>query len=142
MSPVEAEPRTARQHLKQVLESRAFSRSEQISRFLRFIVERHLEGRDDELKESIIGIEVFGRKPDYDPKHDPIVRTEARRLRARLTEYYEGEGKGDPLVIELPKGGYVPLIRTPRHGQTSTLPDPLGAPGHGSVGSSRAPRAC
>jgi len=82
-----------------------------MSRFLRFVVERHLEGRDEELKESLIAIGVFGRPPGYDSKQDPIVRTEASRLRARLSEYYLGEGKGDSLAIELPKGGYVPVFR-------------------------------
>src|SRR5579862_1120577 len=102
--------RTRRQ-LQQVLESELFTRADQLSRFLRFIVERHLEGRQEELKESVIGVEVFGRKPDYNPKYDPIVRTEARRLRARLSEYYTNGGKSDPLVIDLPKGGYVPMVR-------------------------------
>jgi TolB-like protein len=82
-----------------------------MSRFLRFVVERHLEGRDGELKESVIAVEVFDRNPDHDSKQDSIVRTEAARLRARLTEYYLGEGKGDNLVIALPKGGYVPVLR-------------------------------
>ncbi len=81
------------------------------AKLLRFVVERHLEGHDHELKESVIAVEVFGRRPDYDPKHDPIVRTEARLLRTRLDEYYSVEGKGDVLVIELPKGGYVPTFR-------------------------------
>src|SRR5262249_25540852 len=67
--------------------------------------------KDHELKESVIAIEVCGRRPDYNPKHDAIVRTEASRLRARLSEFYIGEGKDDPLVIELPKGGYIPLFR-------------------------------
>ncbi|HKE29054.1 MAG TPA: tetratricopeptide repeat protein [Bryobacteraceae bacterium] len=88
-------------------------RNERLSRFLRFVVEQHSDGRDEELKESLIGIEVFGRSPGYDPKRDPIVRTEASRLRARLSEYYLGEGKADPLVIALPKGGYVPVFRPP-----------------------------
>jgi adenylate cyclase len=70
-----------------------------------------LEGKDSELKESLLGIEVFERSPGYDPKQDPIVRTEAIRLRARLSEYYLNGGKDDLLVIELPKGGYVPVIR-------------------------------
>src|SRR5262245_7156084 len=83
-----------------------------MSRFLRFVVERHLEGRDQELKESLIAIEVFGRLPGYDSKQDPIVRTEASRLRARLNEYYLVQGKDDPVVIELPKGGYVPVVRS------------------------------
>jgi adenylate cyclase len=75
------------------------------------VVERHLEGRDHELKESVIAIEILGRRPDYNPKHDAIARTEAGRLRARLSEYYVGEGKGDALVIDLPKGGYTPVFR-------------------------------
>ncbi len=82
-----------------------------MSRFLRFVVERQLEGRDRELKESLIGIEVFGRKPGFDPQQDSTVRSEAARLRARLAEYYGGEGSGDAVVIELPKGGYTPRFR-------------------------------
>jgi TolB-like protein len=82
-----------------------------LSQFLRLVVEWHLEGREHEVKESVIGSLIFGRKTDYDPKSDAIVRTEARRLRALLNEYYLGIGKQDPLVIELPKGGYVPRFR-------------------------------
>src|SRR5215831_12835595 len=81
-----------------VLASSGFARNDRLSRFLRFVVERHLDGKDHELKESVIAIEVCGRRPDYNPKHDAIVRTEAGRLRARLTEYYVGEGKDDELV--------------------------------------------
>ena len=100
-----------RRQVEQMLKSRLFARSEQLSRLLRFLVQRHLEGRDEELKESVIGVEVFGRDPEYNPKFDPIVRTEARRLRARLSEYYGGEGQADTVRIELPKGGYVPRVR-------------------------------
>ena len=82
-----------------------------MSRFLRFLVERHLEGSDNQLKESVIAVEVFGRKPDHDPSRDSIVRTEAGRLRARLAEYYVAEGKDDEIVIELRKGGYAPTFR-------------------------------
>src|SRR5262249_54657974 len=99
---------------------------ERLSRFLRFLVERHLEGKDQEIKESLIGFEVFGRRPDYDPKLDSIVRTEAVRLRARLLEYYAGEGARDTAVIEVPKGGYVPRCR-PRavEGEQATRPKRL-----------------
>lgn len=105
---------TARRQLGRVLGSAGFSKNERLSQFLRFVVERHLEGRESELKESLIGIEVFGRKPGFDPKVDGIVRTEAIRLRARLDKYYATEGSTDPLVIELPKGGYRPIIRERR----------------------------
>jgi Tol biopolymer transport system component len=82
-----------------------------MSRFLRFLAERHLEGSHNQLKESVIAVEVFGRKTDHDPSQDSIVRTEASRLRGRLAEYYVGEGKDDGMVIELPKGGYIPVFR-------------------------------
>jgi TolB-like protein/Flp pilus assembly protein TadD len=113
MEPEESPGQAVRSQLKQVVSSPGFSRNERLSRFLRFLVERHLEGRDSELKESLIAIEVFGRKPDYDPKLDAIVRTEAVRLRARLDRYYAGEGRADPVIIELPKGGYTPRFRQP-----------------------------
>ena len=105
---------TARQLLGRVLASGSFSKNERLSQFLRFVVERHLEGRESELKESVIGVEVFGRKPGFDPKIDGIVRTEAVRLRARLDKYYATEGSTEPLIIELPKGGYRPIIREHR----------------------------
>jgi serine/threonine-protein kinase len=113
MATAEFEVQAARRQLERVLASAGFSGNERLARFLRFVVERHLEGKDDELKESVIAIEVFGRRSDHDPRQDSIVRTEAGRLRARLTEYYIGEGKGDMLVIELPKGGYTPVFRQP-----------------------------
>src|SRR5262249_6204936 len=78
--------------------------------------------KDEELKESVIGVEVFERSPDYNPKKDAIVRIEAGRLRARLGEYYAEAGKLDELVIELPKGGYVPVIRPSERRPEVTTP--------------------
>ena len=112
-SEVKAGALSARRQLERILASPGFARNERLSRFLRFVVERHLEGRDTELKESLIAVEVYGRQPDYDPKLDSIVRSEAARLRSRLIEYYAGEGSRDPVVIELPKGGYTPRFRQP-----------------------------
>jgi hypothetical protein len=99
------------QELELVLSSAGFVRNERQSHFLRFLVECQLEGRGAELKESVIAVEVFGRAPDYDPRLDAIVRTEAVRLRARLHKYYAQDGRHDSVVIELPKGGYRPLFR-------------------------------
>lgn len=113
MPAAEPEVDAVRRQLERVLGSAGFSRNERLGRFLRFIVERHLEGRDAEIKESVIAVEVFGRPADYDSKQSSIVRTEAARLRARLGEYYAGEGQADDLIIELPKGGYVPVLRQP-----------------------------
>src|SRR5580693_346832 len=111
MTIPERDGKTPSEELDRVLASACFARSEGLSRLLRFLVERQLEGRDSELKESLIGVEVYGRKPDYDPKLDSTVRSEIARLRARLSKYYTTEGNQDPLVIELPKGGYVPGFR-------------------------------
>src|SRR2546425_195692 len=121
MLQVDFEAQAARRQLDKILASAGFVRNERLSRFLRFVVERHLEGRDQELKESLIAIEVFGRLPGYDSKQDPIVRTEASRLRARLSEYYLADGNGDSIIIDLPKGGYVPVLR---HAVTEASPAP------------------
>src|SRR5580658_6636133 len=110
MPPSESDAQAASKELERMLASPGFARNERLSKFLKYIVERHLEGRDRELKESLIGIHVFGRTPGYDPKKDPIVRTEATRLRARLSEFYLREGKINPVMIELPRGGYVPAV--------------------------------
>src|SRR5215831_4127832 len=119
---VDVEFEAARSQLERVLSSSGFVRNERLSRFLRFLVEQHLEGKDEELKESVIGVEIFGRAPDYNPKRDAIVRTEASRLRTRLNEYYVDASKDDPLVIELPKGGYVPVIRPSQRSPEITTP--------------------
>lgn len=111
MSASESASGAARRQLDRVLTSPGFSRNERLTRFLRYIVDRRLENQDSQIKESVLAFEVFGRAADHDPKQDSIVRTEAARLRARLSEYYRGPGKYDPLVIEIPKGGYIPEFR-------------------------------
>src|SRR5215813_12524681 len=123
MRQADFEAQAVRRQLDKVLASAGFSRNERLSRFLRFVVERQLEGRDQELKESLIAIEVFGRLPGYDSKQDPIVRTEASRLRARLSEYYLADGKSDSMIIELPKGGYVPVVRSAERTDKPAAPE-------------------
>src|SRR6266851_4715342 len=97
-----------RAQLDGILASAAFADAERASSFLRFVVERVLEGRSGEIKESVIAVEVLGRNPSFDSKSDPIVRVEAGRLRDRLSSYYQDEGEADRVLISLPKGGYVP----------------------------------
>ena len=92
--------------LDRVLASRFFSSSPRLSQFLRHVVTHTLHGELSELKEVSIGMAVFGKTPSYDPKEEPIVRVEARRLRTRLDQYYAEAGAGDPIRIHLPKGGY------------------------------------
>ena len=113
MAAALADANAIKAELERVLSSTHFARSERVSKLLRYLVERQLEGKEDQLKESVIGVEVYGRKPDYDTKLDSTVRTEAARIRSRLNRYYANEGSDDRLVIELPKGGYVPHFRNP-----------------------------
>ena len=100
-----------REQLAKILSSKAFAPSGRMSRFLRFTVEQALEGKAEDLKEYRLGLEVFDKDASFDPRIDPIVRVEARRLRAKLKRYYETEGKDDPVQVEFPTGGYAPVFR-------------------------------
>jgi serine/threonine-protein kinase len=97
--------------LAKLTSSALFADSQRMARFLRFAVEETLLGNGARLKEIVIGAEVFDRGPAYDPRLDPIVRVEARRLRSKLRAYYETEGRNDDLIIEFPKGTYQPLFK-------------------------------
>ncbi|MBI1791817.1 MAG: hypothetical protein HYR60_30185, partial [Acidobacteria bacterium] len=99
-----------RAQLEKVLASRGFAQADRLSHFLRFIVEQTLQGKSDALDERVIGVEVYGLKPDSDPRSDPTVRQEAHKLRSRLRRYYAGSGRRDPIVIELHRGAYVPVL--------------------------------
>jgi eukaryotic-like serine/threonine-protein kinase len=102
------EPDRVRQQLDRILASSSFVDAGRSSGFLRFVVEKELAGQGAEIKEYSIGVEVLGRSDRFDPRTDPIVRVEASRLRTRLTSYYQSEGARDPVLIDLPKGGYTP----------------------------------
>jgi TolB-like protein/Tfp pilus assembly protein PilF len=107
----EIRPEDVRAALEKVVSSDAFGKSERPARFLRHLVESALRGEVNLLKESLLGVDVFDRPPDWDPREVPIVRQEAARLRKRLAKYYESDGAADPVRIELPVGGYVPSFR-------------------------------
>ena len=104
-----------REVLSRILGSAMFIQSDRLSRFLRFTVEATLAGEAEMLKEYLIGTEVYGRKPPYHPNTDSIVRSEARRLRNKLREYYESAGKGDRVFIYYRPGSYVPVFRYQRN---------------------------
>lgn len=102
-----------RLQLDLVLQSSLFLQSKRLSRFLRFVVERSLEGQADELKERTIATQVFDRALAYDSASDPIVRVAAGDLRKRLAQYYVQSAHTAELRIELPQGGYRPLFSWP-----------------------------
>jgi hypothetical protein len=93
---------------QRVTQSEQFRHSPRLRGFLLFIVERALRNCPAELVEYEIGIRAFDRTADFNPADDSIVRSSARLLRAKLKEYFAGEGRAEPLVIEVPKGGYAP----------------------------------
>ena len=101
-----------------VLAVKRFSNSSRHSEFLRFTVGEALAGRADNLKEYVLGLEVFHRRDSFDPRLSPIVRVGASRVRAKLRAYYENEGANDPVLIEFPTGSYVPIFRR-RHLQAT-----------------------
>src|ERR1700722_14002730 len=89
--------KSIREELSRILQSSIFAQSDRLGRFLRFTIESALAGKADELKEYVIGTEVYDRKHSFRPNEDSIVRSEARRLRSKLKEYYESDGKDDPI---------------------------------------------
>jgi serine/threonine-protein kinase len=131
-TPISAE--LVRRELEAVLASKAFLNSVRLSRFLRHVVERALEGRAGDLKEYPLGLDVFGRNRSYDPRIDSVVRVEARQLRNKLSEYYAGPGQSGNLIITMPKGGYVPqfawrLPEAPTAGTENAVSEPETTPG-------------
>src|SRR5687767_7598088 len=112
VSAAAADPdRGARQQLERVLASVTFRQVDRLKRFLNFTVSEALAGRGDQLKEYVIGVQVFDKDSTFDPRADPIVGVQARRLRARLARYYREEGGADAVLIDLPKGGYTPVFK-------------------------------
>jgi TolB-like protein len=99
-----------RQQLTRLLTSQVFAKSGRLGRFLQFTVDQVLAGKQGELKEYVIGVEVYDRRSPYHPTIDSIVRSEARRLRGKLKQYYEFDGKTDPVRIFFRPGSYVPVI--------------------------------
>ncbi len=100
-----------RAQLHKILSSTTFGRAERLRQFLAFVVNESLSGRSAGIKEVLVAVEVFRRKPSFDPQTDSVVRVEAHNLRHRLATYYLREGAGDGVQIELPRGSYSPLFR-------------------------------
>ena len=104
-------PDDIRDAVERMTVSDVFARSPQLGAFLRFVVEAVLHGKADRIKAYTIGVEVLRRDTKFDPQLDPIVRVEATRLRRTIERYYSGPGVDDPLILDLPRGSYVPTFR-------------------------------
>jgi hypothetical protein len=102
-----------REQLNRLLAHPLFTNSKRYPVLLAYTVEQALLGNAGELKERTIGVEAFGREPNYDVNLDPVVRTTAAEVRKRLIQYYYSPDHAGELIIELPVGSYVPLFREP-----------------------------
>jgi len=119
----EITPDAVRRQLERMVVSDVFRGSPQLSAFLHYIVEAVLQGKTDRIKGYTIGVEVLRRDTRFDPQVDPIVRVEAGRLRRAIDRYYAGPGAGDELIIEVPRGSYVPTFQRAKE----VAPEPLSA---------------
>src|SRR4030095_9365620 len=114
--------REVRDQIERITTSVAFRTSDRLKHFLTFVSSQALQGKGDNLKEYAVGVQVFSRETAFDPRTDPVVRVQARRLRARLERYYREEGQHDEIVVDLPKGGYAPVFR---RREVTAAPKPL-----------------
>src|SRR5262244_2248443 len=101
-------PTDIREYVARITSSSGFSNSERLRELLQYTVTEALAGREASLKESVLGVAVFGRKPGYDSDANSIVRVEFARLRKKLEDYYGAEGAGESWRVAFPKGGYAP----------------------------------
>ncbi len=119
----DSDQQAVREQLARILSSGPFQQSRRRQRFLKYLVNETLAGRGERLKGYNLALEVFDRPQSFDPVVDPIVRIEAARLREKLREYYDADGRRDPIRIELPKGSYTPHIEF----RPAAAPDPPSA---------------
>jgi hypothetical protein len=121
-----------------VLQSGLFAKAPRLETFFKYICERHLEGKSEQIKEYSIATEALGRPSEFDPKKDSIVRVEAHRLRRRLEEYYAGPGADHTIRISIPNGQYRPQFLL-KHQTPETSIEPVGASALVTVPDSVAP---
>ena len=110
----ESEKSAIRGQLEQLLAHSHFSHSKRFPTFLRFVTERTLAGEEDNINERWLGIEIFGRDPEYDTAADPIVRVTAAEIRKRVALYYQDSEHANELRIALPSGSYIPKFHWPK----------------------------
>ena len=120
-------PDFCRAEIERLLHSEPFRNSDSLRRLLSYLAGRSLNGATDELKEYVIGVEVFGKPPSYDPQKDASVRVQIRRLRDKIEDYYRGEGADAPLRVVLPKGHFI-LRFEPRPAAPAAAPKRFSRP--------------
>jgi len=122
------EKNAIRAQLERLLANVHFKQSKRFPSFLRFVIEHTLAGDAESIKERTLGVEIFGRDPDYDTASDPIVRVTAAEIRKRVAQYYQEPGHDEELRINLPPGSYVPQFHWPKGNNEPELAEPATAP--------------
>jgi hypothetical protein len=112
------------QLIERITASPSFQKSARLRELLRFMAERSIRGQIQDLSEHRIGSAVFGKAEDYSVVEDSSVRVHVRQLRLKLHEYFDGEGREEPSIVEIPKGAYTTLFRAVEH-RTATIPAPV-----------------
>jgi len=120
-------PDDIQKQLNKLIHSKSFRHASALQRLLQYLIFKALEDPFADIKEYTIGMEVFDRGPDYDPQSDTIVRVQIHRLRLKVKEYYEGEGIADPILVDIPKGHYIPTFEF-RNGAVKANPTDSIAP--------------
>ena len=110
MSNIQKLEDLVRKGLSSILGFEEIRNSQVLSRFIEFVVEKKLSGHEDEIKEYTIAVKGLGKPSDFNPQLDASVRIHAGRLRRILTQYYQKTGKNDVVLIDIPKGSYVPVF--------------------------------
>lgn len=123
----EPDSQLVRDQLERILASAVFKNSKRYAAVLKYITEQTLAGHAEHLKERTIGVDVFGREPDYDTASDHVVRSAMAEVRKRLAQYYQGNHEEDELCLELQPGSYVPLFRNPSRLSRPKSESPLAA---------------
>jgi len=98
--------------VQRIVQSKAFRTSEVHRNLLQYLAEKSLSGAADALKEYTVGLDVFAKPASYDPRQESVVRMHVGRLRQKLAEYYRTEGAGDPIFVDVPKGGFKVTFET------------------------------
>jgi hypothetical protein len=114
-------PPDARTQVARILQSKLFRTSEVLCHLFTYLADKSLDGTGDDLKEYTIGLDALGKPASFDPRQESVVRMHTARMRQKLSEFYRTEGADDPVIVDMPKGGFRVTFE-PRRPPAVTVP--------------------